>query len=199
MAHGAVDVRTDLWTSPQAVAWLPHSGAMTSTYADDVPSDLYAWQLIDPARLLRDAAGRTPLIAGRNLLVQTVEPATRQIVTAHAVVWKGTAPGDPFEAQADVRKAMCLLGHRAWDWDDELRRRSAVVMVVVRLGRAWLRDTDYDLYRALRYANNEFQALIGDLVVVTAHGWIIEPDGVCGRTPVALGSVTKASDLSPGR
>ncbi len=56
-----------------------------------------------------------------------------------------------------------------------------------------LRDTDFDLHRRLRYANNEFQALIGDLVVVTPHGWIIEPDGVCGRTPVALGSSTSAT------
>ncbi len=154
-----------------------------STYRANVPPDLYDWDLVDPARLLRELAACSPLDAGRTFLVQVVEPATRQVVTAHTVLWDGPSPDDPDQAQADVAGAMRRLGHRAWRWDDDLRLRSAVVTVVARNGRAVHHDSDHDTYRALRYANNEFQALIGDLVVVTPHGWIIEPDGVAGREP----------------
>lgn len=99
------------------------------------------------------------------------------------MVWNGAAPDEPDQAQECVARAMRRLGHRPWQWDDDLRLRSAVVTVVARAGRAVVRDSDYDVYRALRYANNEFQALIGDIVIVTRHGWIVEPDGVAGRRP----------------
>lgn len=155
------------------------------SYRAATPRHLEHWDLADPARLLRDLATTRPLHVGQTLLCQVLEPATQQRLTAQTVVWEGRGPVDEMLAQDQVEDAMRRLGHRDFDWDDDLRLRSAVVIVVVRDGRAVDRHTDRDVSRAIRYANNPFQALIGDLVVVTPYGWIALPDGVAGLEPRA--------------
>jgi hypothetical protein len=81
---------------------------------------------------------------------------------------------------------MRRIGHRDWEWDDEVRLTSAVISVVIREGRAVKRGSDYAVSWALRYANNPFQALRGDIIIVTPNGWITAPDDLAGLEPVAV-------------
>lgn len=168
-----------------------HSEGMTSTtpvdaYRAAVPPHLDSWDLADPARLLRDLAAASPLMTGRTLLCQVARPATDQLLVAHTRAWPDGQPADEQQAQDQIEDAMRRIGHRDWRWDDGERLTSAVVTVVVREGRAVPRSGDYDVPSALRYANNPFQALCGELVVVTPHGWISLPDELAGGEPVAI-------------
>jgi hypothetical protein len=163
-------------------------------YRAAVPAPLDPWDLVDPARLLRDLAAMTPLLAGRSLLCQVARPATDQQLVAFTDAWPDGRPTDDTEAQDRLEDAMRRIGHRDFDYDDDVRLTSVVVTVVIRGGPAVPRAGDYDVDSVLRYANNPFQALRGDLIVVTPHGWITEPDELAGREPVAvLPAVTTAS------
>jgi hypothetical protein len=159
----------------------------SDAYRASVPAHLEPWQLVDPARLLRDLASATPLAAGRSLLCQVSRPATDQLLVAHTDAWPATGRStDEIGAQEHIEDAMRRIGHRDWQWDDDVRLSSVVVSVVVRDGRAVLRSDDYDVVSVLRYANNVFQALRGELVVVTPHGWITSPDELAGLDPIAM-------------
>lgn len=162
-------------------------GDMTALddYRAAVPPHLDRWALVDPARLLRDLRQRMPLTAGQSVLCQVERPATDQLLVAHTVVWRGRGPADEMEARDDVEEAMRGIGHRDWVWDDDVRLSSSVVVVVIRDGRAVTRSSDFHLAYALRYANNPFQALLGDLIVVTPHGWIAVCDDVAGLEPTS--------------
>ena len=164
-----------------------HGGGMPALddYRAAVPAHLDSWDLADPARLLSDLRERMPLTTGQSVLCQVQRPATDQLLVAHTVVWRGRAPADEMDAQDDVEAAMRRIGHRDWQWDDDVRLSSSVVVVMMRDGRAVTRSSDFDVWRALRYANNPFQALLGDLIVLTPHGWIVVWDDVAGLEPTA--------------
>ena len=169
--------------------------AVLDTYRASVPPHLDFWDLADPARLLHDLAAATPLSAGRSLLCQVARPATDQVLVTHTDVWgSGGPPGDECDAQKEVEAAMRRIGHRDCDWDDDVRLTSAVVIVVLREGRAVPRAGDLAVTSALRYANNAFHALTGDLLVVTPHGWVSVPDRLAGLAPVA--GVDEMTDCS---
>ena len=163
-------------------------GRMSSArdaYGAAVPAHLDPWDLADPTRLLHDLAAVTPLLAGRSLLCQVARPATDQELVAHTEAWPDGRPVDDMRAQEEIEDAMRRIGHREWHWDDDVRLTSAVVSVVIRDGRAVPRADDFAVISVLRYANNRFQALLGDLVIVTPHGWITL-DELAGLEPVAV-------------
>jgi hypothetical protein len=160
--------------------------SVVDTYRAAVPAPLDPWDLVDPGRLLHDLAATTPLLAGRSLLCRVARPATDQQLVAYTDAWPDRRPTDDTEAQDRLEDAMRRIGYRDFEWDDDMRLTSVVVTVVVRDGRAVPRAGDYDVVSVLRYANNAFQALRGDLIIVTPHGWITEPDGLAGREPVAV-------------
>jgi hypothetical protein len=160
--------------------------SVVDTYRAAVPAPLDPWDLVDPARLLHDLAAVTPLLVGRSLVLQVSRPATDQQLVAYTDAWPDGRPTDDMEAQDRLEDAMRRIGHREWDFDDDVRLTSVVVTVVIRDGRAVPRAGDYDVVSVLRYANNPFQALRGDLIIVTPHGWFIEPDELAGREPVAV-------------
>jgi hypothetical protein len=168
------------------------SPSLVDAYRAAVPAHLDSWELADPARLLRDLTASTPLLTGRSLLCLVARPATDQLLVAHTVVWPDGQPPDEMAARDEVEDAMRRLGLRDHEWDDDERLTSVVVAVVIREGNAVPRSGDYAVPAVLRYANNAFQALCGELVIVTPHGWISEPDGVAGREPVAV-------SVGPGR
>ena len=145
-----------------------------------------AYRSAVPARLLRDLSAATPLLTGRQLLCQVARPATDQGLVAHTDVWPNGEPSDELDAREELEAAMRRIGHRDWQFDDDVRLTSAVVIVVFRDGRAVSRSSDYAAGRALRYANNPFQALRSDIIIVTPHGWITEPDELGGLAPVAV-------------
>lgn len=168
---------------------LSHVDGMTTTadsYRAAVPAHLDSWDLADPARLLHDLAAATPLLAGRSLLCLVARPATDQKLVAHTDAWLARRPADEMQARDEIEDAMRRIGHRDWEWDDDVRLTSVVVTVVIRDGRAVPRADDYAVGSVLRYANNTFQALRGELVIVTPHGWITSPDQLAGREPVAV-------------
>jgi hypothetical protein len=169
------------------------SSPAVAAYRATVPDHLHPSDLTDPARLLHDLAARTALRAGRALICQVARPATDQLLVAHTRVWPDGQPVDELAARDQVEAAMQRLGHREWEWDDDERLTSVVVTVVVRDGRAVPRSGDYAVRSVLRYANNPFQALIGEVLVVTPHGWISSPDRLAGREPAA--SVAAAGRL----
>lgn len=160
---------------------------LSDAYRAAVPPHPEMWDLADPARLLRDLRAATPLVIGRSMLCQVSRPATDQILVAHTDVWPAARPEDESQARGDIAEAMRRLGHRDWEWDDDVRLSSIVVTVVIRSGPALPRTEDYDIGAVLRYANSTFQALRGELVIVTPHGWITSPDQLAGREPVAVG------------
>ena len=160
--------------------------SVVDTYRAAVPAPLDPWDLVDPARFLHELAAATPLLAGRSLLCQVSRPATDQRLVAYTDAWPDGRPTDDREAQDQLEDAMRRIGHRDGDFDDDVRLTSVVVTVVIRDGRAVPRGSDYDVVSVLRYANNPFQALWGDLIIVTPHGWLTEPDELAGRVPVAV-------------
>jgi len=161
--------------------------SVLDAYRASVPPHLDSWHLTDPARLLHDLAAAGPLLTGRSLLCQVARPATDQRLVAHTDVWRsGFSPYDELGAREEVEAAMRRIGHREWEWDDDVRLTSAVVTVVLREGRAVPRAGDFAVTSALRYANNLFQALRGELVIVTPHGWVCLPDQLAGLEPVAV-------------
>lgn len=171
---------------------------MTSTAVDAyraaVPAHLDSWDLADPARLLHDLAAVTPLLTGRTLLCQVARPATDQLLVAQTVAWPDGRPGDEQQAQNQIEDAMRRIGHRDWEWDDDERMTSVVVTVVLREGWAVPRSGDYAVRSVLRYANNPFQALCGEVLIVTPHGWISMHDELAGREPVAVVGAETGSD-----
>jgi len=158
----------------------------TDDYRSAVPPHLDSWDLADPARLLRDLAAATPLTTGRSLLVQVARPATDQVLVAHTDAWPSGQPEDECAAREALEDAMRRLGHRDGTWDDDVRMTSVVITVVIREGRAITRSSDFAVDSVLRYANNTFQALRGELLIVTPHGWISCPDELAGLEPVAV-------------
>jgi hypothetical protein len=155
-------------------------------YRSAVPPHLDNWDLADPARLLRDLAAATSLSAGRSLLCQVARPGTDQVLVAHTDAWPSGRPSDEDEAREAIEDAMRRIGHRDWTWDDDERMTSVVVTVVIRNGRAVPRKSDFAVGSVLRYANNTFQVLCGELLIVTPHGWISWPDELAGLEPVAV-------------
>jgi len=178
-----------LWTAAPAPPSCARVGGMTSTsdaYRAAVPAHLDCWNLADPTQLLHDLAATTPLRAGRSLLCQVARPATDQKLVAHTDAWPAGRPADAMRARDEIENAMRRIGHRDWEWEDDVRLTSVVVTVVIRDGRAVPRADDYAVDSVLRYANNTFQALLGELVIVTPHGWITSPDQLAGSRPVAV-------------
>ena len=155
-------------------------------YRAAVPAHLDSWDLVDPARLLRDLSNATPPYTGRSLLCQVLRPATDQILVAHTDAWPAGRPADEMQAQDELEEAMRRIGHRDYERDDDVRLTSAVVIVVIREGRAVPKKGDFAVSSVLRYANNPFQALCGDLIIVTPHGWITVFDEVAALEPVAV-------------
>ena len=156
------------------------------SYRAAVPAHLDSWDLVDPARLLRDLSNATPPYTGRSLLCQVLRPATDQILVAHTDAWPAGRPADEMQAQDELEEAMRRIGHRDYERDDDVRLTSAVVIVVIREGRAVPKKGDFAVSSVLRYANNPFQALCGDLIIVTPHGWITVFDELAGLEPVAV-------------
>jgi len=175
---------------------------MTSTstvdaYRATVPAHLHSWDLADPARLLHSLTAATPLLTGRSLLCQVALPATEQLLVAHTVVWPDGQPADEMRARDQIEDAMRRIGHRDWEWDDDVRLTSVVVTVVIREGPVVPRSSDYAVDSMLRYANNTFQALRGELVIVTPHGWVSVPDQLAGRQPVVTDPDAIRSRMRP--
>lgn len=156
------------------------------TYRDSIPDGLEPWDLADPALMLRDLSAREPLLIGRTLLVRIHEPATRQRILTHTVLWTGHPPEDHRGRVKGVECGLRRLHLRDFELDYPERLESIVAFVVVRSGRAGMRRDDYAPRMGFRYANNAFQALGGDTIVVTEHGWILDSGGLCGISPRAV-------------
>ena len=154
-----------------------------TTYRESVPQGLDPWDLVDPALLLRTLHDQGLIERGNVVLARVLDPATRQQLVSTTIAWNGDAPVG-HEARVDTAaEAMHRLGLRSYDRNDEERLRTSIQVVVVREGRAVFRADDFALYEGLRYANNEFQALFGDIIVVTPHGWIVLGTDIAGTEP----------------
>lgn len=154
-----------------------------TTYREDVPDGLASWDLADPAQLLATVRDRGLLERGNVVLARVLEPATSQQLVSMAVAWNGDPPVGHAARIDRAAQTMRMLGVRRHDWDKDERLRTAIVVIVVRDGRAVFRSSDLALSEGLRYANNEFQALMGDIIVVTPHGWVVLGEDIAGTEP----------------
>jgi hypothetical protein len=123
----------------------------------------------------------------------------RAAVPAHLEMWNLADPGrllHDLAAESPLlvgRSLLCQVARPATDqqlvaftdaWPDG--RPIDEMAAQDRLEDAMRRIGHRDVVSVLRYANNRFQALRGELVIVTPHGWIAEPHGLAGLEPVAV-------------
>lgn len=148
---------------------------------------LEPWDLLDPEQLLVELARLVPLTPGRVLLALVDEPATHQRLRGATVLWLGTGPDDEDSVDAALVAAMRRLGVGDGTWPEARWRTSALVVVVVRHGRAFARRTDWLPTRGWMYCTGLRRPLLGDTILVTEHGWTVLGAQIHGLSPRAAG------------
>lgn len=146
---------------------------------------LNRWDLLDPEAFLAEIADCVALTPGRVLLALVDEPATRQRVRGVTVLWKGRGPRDETDVDDALVEAMHRLGVGDGDWSEDRRRSSAIVVVVIRRGRTFSRAADWRPSFRYFYTRQYARPMLGDVILVTEHGWSVLGEDVHGLVPRA--------------
>jgi hypothetical protein len=139
-------------------------------------------ELRRPDLLLHDLSLRHPFDRPVTLLARVHGPYDRQRLTDSTVLWHEPAP-DELERTHRTEQAMQRLGfgltRRPYpDWP-------IAVPVVVRPGSAWWSWDEREAWLGLRYGSNLRDVLHGDVLTVTARGWLSHLDELHGSEPRA--------------
>ncbi len=140
------------------------------------------WEIRRPDLLLHEVSERYPFDRPRVLLVRVDGSYDQQHLAGSTVLWDEPMH-DECERTRRTEEAMRQLGFG-------LTRRAypqwpIVVPVVVRPGSAWWSWDEREVWLGLRYGSNLCDVLQGDVLTVTARGWISHLDELHGTEPHA--------------
>jgi hypothetical protein len=143
------------------------------------------WEIRRPDLLLRLVAERHPFDRPRTLLVRVDGPYDQQCVADSTVLWDEPAQ-DEHERTVQTEQALRRLGfgftrHPYPQWP-------IGVPVVVRPGSAWWSWDEREVWLGLRYGSNLCHVLTGDVLTVTARGWVSHLEALHGHEPRAVWS-----------
>lgn len=143
---------------------------------------IYPWEIRRPDLLLREVAAQRPFDRLRTLLVRVDGPYEQQRIVASTVLWDEPAE-DENERTRLTEQALQRLGFsytRATypQWP-------IAVPVVIRPGSAWMSWDEHEVWLGLRYGSNLCDVIHGNVITVTARGWVSRLDRLSGGEPRA--------------
>jgi hypothetical protein len=129
--------------------------------------NLEPYEFRSPAELIDDIASRVPLTDGTAYLVLVAQPSTAQHMIS---IDRLDAPAelDDFEEVRDEMRERI----EGWPLPDVWPPTHAAVVVVVRRGLCVMGPNEGMWCKAWRYINHHRALHIGDLILVTEHGWV---------------------------
>lgn len=143
---------------------------------------IYPWELRRPDLVLREVAVREPFTSPRTLLARVDGPYEQQRVVAVTLLWEEPAD-DELERTHLTEQALQRLGFGRTD--ARYPHWPMAVPVVVRPGAVWFGWDESEAILGLRYGSNFCDVIQGDVLTVTARGWMSWPDDLCGTQPQA--------------
>ena len=147
-------------------------------------------ELRRPDLLLHELSRRHAFDRPKTLLARVDGPSEQQRLVDCTVLWQEPEP-DELERTHRTEQALQRLGfgrsRRPYpDWP-------IAVPVVVRPGSAWWSWDEREVWLGLRYGSNLCDVLHGDVLTVTAHGWLSHLDELHGSEPRAAWAGTAAT------
>ncbi|MGH3384324.1 MAG: hypothetical protein ACRDO1_07080 [Nocardioidaceae bacterium] len=130
---------------------------------------LQRFEFRDPGLLLSDIAERQPLVEDTALLAVVQEPSTDQRLT-HVEVLPVSARVD---ASVDLSELLRSTMERlpVPEWSRTRSITHAVMTVLVRSGPTIFGANESRWFVGWRYSNHVMDAITGDVLLVTEHGW----------------------------
>jgi hypothetical protein len=176
---------TCLWTGAQSLR-RQHDAAMRE-------NTIYPWDIRRPDLLLDQVRERHRFDRPKTLLARVDGPYDRQRLVDCTVLWDEPTQ-DEYERTLQTEQAMRRLGfgltrlpHKQWP---------IVVPVVIRPGSAWWSWDEREVWLGLRYGSNLCDVLQGDVLTVTARGWISHLDELHGGEPRAAWAAHLGAELA---
>lgn len=167
---------------PRIICGRLHTRARRGTLLRMTDDKTYPWELRRPDLVLRDIAEREPFTTPRTLLARVDGPYEQQRVVGVTVLWEAPAE-DEFERTLLTEQALQRLGFDRTD--APYRHWPKAVPIVIRPGSAWFGWDESEAILGLRYGSNRCDVLQGDVLTVTARGWMSWPDDLYGTDPRA--------------
>jgi hypothetical protein len=144
--------------------------------------ELSTYEYRDPSRLIWQLARRVQLSAGMVYVVLVARPSTEQrIVTTRALDLPALI-GDYQEACEELQNVMRLLPIPAGPPPPD----HSVETVLVRPGLCVFGPNESRWMEAWRYSNHLTNAFVGDLILVTEHGWCDFMTYEAGHSPALV-------------
>ena len=144
--------------------------------------EVFPSEIRRPDLLLHQVRERHPFDRPRTLLARVDGPYDQQRLVDCSVLWDEPARDECGRTsqteQALRRLGFGLTGRPYPQWP-------IVVPVVVRPGSAWWSWDEREVWLGLRYGSNLCNVLQGDVLTVTARGWISHLDELHGSEPSA--------------
>jgi hypothetical protein len=143
---------------------------------------LATYRYRDPGEVVADVAARHELVEGDALLALVDDPSGRQEVV-HATrvasaTWAGLDDFGRSQLLCDTAKAMPIPERFSSGGS-----RLSIMTIVARRGLAVMGAAEGQWLTAWRYSNHLTDAYVGDLILVTEHGWTDFTTGSGGREP----------------
>jgi hypothetical protein len=141
------------------------------------------WEVRRPDLLLEQISEQLPFDRPRTLLARLDGPYDAQRLAGVTVLWDEPAD-DERDRTTLTEQALARLGF-AREVDRTYRSWPLAVPVVVRPGSAWASWDELEAFLGLRYGSNSCDVRQGDVLTVTARGWMSWLDGLAGTVPRA--------------
>ena len=142
-----------------------------------------------PDLLLHEVSRWHPFDRPVTLLARVDGPYDQQRLVDCLVLWHEPVQG-AHERTLRTEQALLRLGFARTPLPHP--HRPIAVPVVVRPGSAWWSWDEREVWLGLRYGSNLCDVLHGDVLTVTAHGWLSHLDGLHGSEPRAAWAGTAA-------
>lgn len=154
---------------------------------------IYPSDIRRPDLLLHEVSERQPFDRPKALLARVDGPYDRQRLVDCTVLWDEPAQD---EHERTLRTDQALRRLDIGFTQRPFPQWPIVVPVVVRPGSAWWSWDEREVWLGLRYGSNLCHVLQGDVLTVTARGWISHLDELHGSQPRAAWAASQAKAAS---
>ena len=144
--------------------------------------EMFACEIRRPDLLLHQVCARHPFDRPRTLLARVDGPYDQQRLVHCTVLWDEPARDEhqrTLQTEQALRRLCFGMTRRPYpQWP-------IAVPVVIRPGAVWWSRDEREVWLGLRYGSNLCDVLQGDILTVTARGWISHLDELHGSEPRA--------------
>lgn len=146
------------------------------------------WDLVDPSDVLRQLDARIPLIPGRVVVgVLPVAPGGARLVTGAVEIH----PPGPKPAEDEARQRVSSVAEELAGPRMAGAPTQVFVTAVCRRGMVVDTSNEWFWFHAWWYANHVADAFLGEIYVVTEHGWTGILDRRAGYQPAVQEDVER--------